>query len=247
MNYAKIYQDLISKAKSRIVDGYVEVHHIVPRCLGGSDKPDNLVRLTPEEHFVAHLLLVRIYPGNPKLVYAANMMTVVSGNHGRTRNKQVGWLRRQLSRDLSDMMNEPERRQLTSERMTKDNPMKKPGVAQRVAEIRRERGNLGRKAVSKEERSSISERMKANNPCSGLSPWHNNRATPEALEIWRQADSYYDWWVLHRKGYCAMATAFGFKDWMSAHQNLVNKFKAGWIPKEDPQWLTFVGLKPTAV
>ncbi|ASD51252.1 putative homing endonuclease F-LimI [Dickeya phage JA15] len=39
-----------------------------------------------------------------------------------------------------------------------------------------------------------------------------------------------------------MATSFGFKDYTSTHQNLVSKFKAGWIPKEDPLWLAFVGL-----
>lgn len=33
------------------------MHHIIPRHMGGSDDPDNLVRLTIEEHAEAHRLL----------------------------------------------------------------------------------------------------------------------------------------------------------------------------------------------
>ena len=40
---------------------YGEVHHIVPKSEGGSDEPNNLVKLTAREHYVAHLLLARIY------------------------------------------------------------------------------------------------------------------------------------------------------------------------------------------
>lgn len=32
-------------------------HHIIPKHMGGTDKPDNLVELTPEEHAGAHLKL----------------------------------------------------------------------------------------------------------------------------------------------------------------------------------------------
>jgi hypothetical protein len=69
---------------------YTEIHHIVPRCIGGDDNPENLAVLTPEEHFVAHLLLMKMHPDNAKLVYAAFMMTV--GN--QRNNKLYGWLKR---------------------------------------------------------------------------------------------------------------------------------------------------------
>jgi|LakMenEpi03Aug12_release.lakeMendotaPanAssembly.Ray.scaffolds.fasta_scaffold108455_3 hypothetical protein len=89
MNYQKIYEQLT--AKDMIAD-YTEKHHIIPRCMGGSNNPSNLVLLTPEAHYVAHQLLVKIYPHNHKLVYAANMM----GNC-RITNKLYGWLRRKFS------------------------------------------------------------------------------------------------------------------------------------------------------
>lgn len=97
MNYQLHYDNIIQKARNRILDGYTEQHHIVPRCLGGTDDSENLVRLTPEEHYVAHQLLVKIFPTEPKLLYAALMMTVTGKNHSVRSNKRYGWLKRRHS------------------------------------------------------------------------------------------------------------------------------------------------------
>lgn len=98
MNYVKIYNDLISRAKSRTLTVYFERHHIVPKCVGGDDSLTNLAELTPEEHYFAHQLLVKIYPGNNSILHAAVMMTVGNGlNRGLSKNKLYGWLRRKLS------------------------------------------------------------------------------------------------------------------------------------------------------
>ncbi len=72
MNYTKIYNQLIERAKNRKEerDGYYERHHIIPKCMGGSNDKDNLVKLRAKEHFVAHKLLVEIYPDNGKLIHA---------------------------------------------------------------------------------------------------------------------------------------------------------------------------------
>jgi len=42
----------------RIGDGY-EIHHIIPKSLGGSDNKENLVLLTAREHYIAHWLLYK--------------------------------------------------------------------------------------------------------------------------------------------------------------------------------------------
>lgn len=94
MNYNSIYEKLITNAKSRSLDGYTERHHITPQCLGGSDDALNLVDLTPEEHYLAHQLLVKIHPDNASLIYAARMMTISSPKADRSKNKLFGWLRR---------------------------------------------------------------------------------------------------------------------------------------------------------
>ena len=64
---------------------YGEVHHIVPKSEGGSDEPDNLVKLTAREHYVAHLLLARIY--NDASMWAAIMM--MSSCKGKKRQYRV--------------------------------------------------------------------------------------------------------------------------------------------------------------
>jgi len=96
MNYEAIYSNLISNAKSRIIEGYTEVHHIIPRCLGGSDNLDNLVALTAREHYIAHQLLVKIYPSNRSILHAALMMTVGNKEH-RANNRIYAWLKERFS------------------------------------------------------------------------------------------------------------------------------------------------------
>ena len=108
MDYQKIYNNLINREITRV--GYVEKHHILPRCLGGLDNKENLVDLYPEEHYLAHLLLCKIYPGNQKILYAALNMTSGSMiNNGKRNNKAYGWLRRQYSESMSGD-NNPNRR-----------------------------------------------------------------------------------------------------------------------------------------
>lgn len=66
MDYKKIYDDLCNSRKHRLLEkeiGY-EIHHILPRSMGGTDEDENLVKLTYREHFIAHLLLSRAYPNN---------------------------------------------------------------------------------------------------------------------------------------------------------------------------------------
>lgn len=104
MNYKKHYNLLIERAKSRLLEGYGEKHHIIPKCMGGDDSSDNLVRLTPEEHFVAHQLLIKIYPDVHGLIYAAHMMTVSSKYTNGRNNKKYGWLRRRHSELMSKEM-----------------------------------------------------------------------------------------------------------------------------------------------
>lgn len=98
MDYRLHYDRLIERAKHRsILPGvYFERHHIIPKCLGGSDNLENLVDLFPEEHFVAHQLLVKIYPDNLKLVYATHMMTISTDKQIRN-NKLYKWIRNKCS------------------------------------------------------------------------------------------------------------------------------------------------------
>ena len=61
MDYEKTYNKLIAAARTQQIDGYCETHHIVPKSEGGSDDKINLVKLTARQHYIAHLLLAKIY------------------------------------------------------------------------------------------------------------------------------------------------------------------------------------------
>ena len=83
MNYEKIYNQIIERAKSRNVEGYTEKHHIVPKCMNGTNSIDNIVKLTAREHFLAHWLLHEIYPNNTDLRYSFWSMCRSSDNQKR--------------------------------------------------------------------------------------------------------------------------------------------------------------------
>ncbi len=72
MNYNKIYYDLTHQDK--VYDCYTEKHHIIPKCLGGSNDVSNIVVLNAREHYIAHWILTKVYPKNRKLLYAFGAM-----------------------------------------------------------------------------------------------------------------------------------------------------------------------------
>jgi len=92
MDYIKHYNTLMTRSLSRKIDGYVERHHIIPKCIGGNDDLSNIAILTAREHYIAHLLLMKIYPNENKLIYSARMMTV-DKNGERINNKLYEWVK----------------------------------------------------------------------------------------------------------------------------------------------------------
>lgn len=86
MNATESYNQLI---RFRIAnplpnDVYGERHHIVPKSCGGNDY-ENIIRLTPEEHYRAHALLAEIYSSgleHRSMVFAWRVMTsMTKGEH----------------------------------------------------------------------------------------------------------------------------------------------------------------------
>lgn len=61
--YTKWYWQIIERARFREIDCYVEKHHIIPRCMEGSNTSENIVKLTGREHFIIHKLLVKMFTG----------------------------------------------------------------------------------------------------------------------------------------------------------------------------------------
>ncbi len=83
MDYKKIHDSIIDRAKNRKLEGYVETHHIIPKCMNGTNEPNNLVDLAAREHFLIHWLLHEMYPENSDLRYAFWSMCRNSNNQQR--------------------------------------------------------------------------------------------------------------------------------------------------------------------
>ncbi len=102
------YDQLIARAKNRLLEGYCERHHIVPKCMSGSDDAENIAVLTAREHYVAHLLLIQIHKNTKyysKLICAAKMMTIGGSRHrDRSKNRWYSWLRERHSSAMSEIM-----------------------------------------------------------------------------------------------------------------------------------------------
>lgn len=102
MNYQRIYDQIIERAKLNIEDRvenrklwvkskgesgiYYESHHIIPKCLGGTGKAyqwkhENIAILTAREHFLCHWLLHRIHTDSRSLLYAFDNMCVIGPNN----------------------------------------------------------------------------------------------------------------------------------------------------------------------
>ncbi len=98
MDYQKHYDSLINKARLRTLEEYVEEHHIIPRCLGGTNDKSNLVALTYREHFIAHWLLCKLHPNNSKLKLAFRNMVYT----GKNKRIVSGWMFETVKRHIRD-------------------------------------------------------------------------------------------------------------------------------------------------
>lgn len=95
MNYLNTYNAIVIRAQHECntrqqlkKNGeYFELHHIIPKSLGGSNLINNLVLLTAREHFICHWLLVKIYPRGSdafgKMLYAFWRMQSINDIHRR--------------------------------------------------------------------------------------------------------------------------------------------------------------------
>lgn len=107
MTYSAIYCSLIERRRSNpLPDGeYGEVHHILPKSEGGDNSQENLIRLSAREHYVAHLLLAKIYDDNK--MYSAVIYMQTGGCKNRKfkfNSRLYAKLREEYARKMSIVM-----------------------------------------------------------------------------------------------------------------------------------------------
>ena len=114
MNYKNIYYKIIENAKKETENGhrqlgYFEKHHILPKSLGGTNKKENIAKLTAREHFICHWLLVKMYDKGTderyKMLCALWRMQSVNNIHKRYINSRAyEALRVEFAKNVGELM-----------------------------------------------------------------------------------------------------------------------------------------------
>jgi hypothetical protein len=91
MNYKTHYINLITTRLNRVLEEntYYEKHHIIPKCWGGSNNTENIIKLTAREHYIAHWLLYRIRPTSNGTALAFWKMTFPPSKHLNNRDYKI--------------------------------------------------------------------------------------------------------------------------------------------------------------
>ena len=261
MDYQKVYNALISKRKEfplkKTKKLYTELHHIVPRCLGGTDNHENLVRLTAREHFVAHRLLAKMYPEQTGLSKAVFALCSVNGL--RVSSKTYGVLKQKFCESASKTMmavnSDPEyiaNKSTNTSKQWKDAQSR----GKLIDGLKRSwRGNYQRRLSASEMTKvqmkdpsmllhSLKNLKKMQGDCTWNSAMSISRGTRPywalAALFWRSSE-----FNPNNSGRVLKAVEFSriydCGQRRQLYQCMIVKFRGGWIPHEDPLWLRDFG------
>lgn len=120
--YAALIRSRTAFNRPKTVSSGFHLHHIIPRCFGGTDDDSNLISLTYREHFIAHALLAKAFPdhsGLTKAIFffresASNsrlFSTLCSYRHSEETKKKIGDSNRGKSRFRKVPMSDKERQE----------------------------------------------------------------------------------------------------------------------------------------
>lgn len=85
--YLNRYITFITSLQHNNTHEYVESHHILPKSMGGTNNPTNLINLSPRQHFIAHHMLWKAYKS--KETTAAFFSMTNQNNQFQHRNYKV--------------------------------------------------------------------------------------------------------------------------------------------------------------
>lgn len=121
MDYKRIYKNIIKNGMENPPneEEYCENHHILPKCLGGDNSKENLVRLTGRQHFICHRLLVKIYPESDGLKFALFCFYQGMNKFQRINSREFHKLKKEVSVIKSELMNKKMKTMSDEERKLK--------------------------------------------------------------------------------------------------------------------------------
>ena len=120
--YSDCYFRIVERARARgKIEG--ERHHVIPVSLGGTNVKSNLVWLTLKEHFVCHLLLLKMTEGLARKKMSAAFVLMSGRAHGevKTRTAKMYALARQgLADRTREQWKDPAHRANVTAQMSKN-------------------------------------------------------------------------------------------------------------------------------
>lgn len=82
MTYDQFIQNILdTRGRFACGDEYHECHHIIPKCIGGTNDNENLIDLFAREHFIAHKLLAEEHGDNTMLLFAYTCMAFMRNDY----------------------------------------------------------------------------------------------------------------------------------------------------------------------
>lgn len=191
MNYDTLYEQLIINAKNddRVKgDIYYENHHIIPKswCNGDMEymvkDKRNLVLLTAKEHYLAHHLLMKMYPENRSMVSAFWAMTNKNRNKHIVTAIQYESAKKAQAKCMSERIVTEETKQKQSDywkgRMVGD---KNPNYGNKWSDEQRERMSRQRKGLTLNG---------TNTKGKSITPWGNYTSINAAIKSAPKAITY---------------------------------------------------------
>lgn len=115
--YRNLYIKLINRCSSmteeELSNVYTERHHIVPKCMGGENNDENLVKMPVRYHIMAHIILVEVYPDIPGLRYA--IIRFLNGEHGHVQSNRKMTIEKHFSTRLIAKLREDSLKNISGE------------------------------------------------------------------------------------------------------------------------------------
>lgn len=237
------YDVLIERARTRKVEGYTEQHHVIPRCMGGDDSAENLVRLTPEEHYVAHQLLMKMHPNHVGLIAATVYM---AGKGRRSSNRLYGWIRRRMAESQKrpvfcwDTASGKLVATYRGVKQAADAVGVHPQTIYSCIRVpgKRTAGGYSWSYTSESpghvkttQTGKVSVKL-SNKDCEARMWW---RSPVAVKEDWQRADELLTWTLEQRKSLSAFVRDGRFSSYQTCYR-IVKRIKSGWNPLTDSEW-----------
>lgn len=123
VTYKEFIQNILdTRGRFACGEEYHERHHITPKCMGGTNKEENLIDLFAREHFIAHKLLAEENPENNSLVFAWTCMAF-SGNRKQERCELTPDEYEAARKTISNVMSGENNPMYGTHRCGENNPM----------------------------------------------------------------------------------------------------------------------------